>query len=543
MAPKTLRSLLAQPSSKLGPHHHHHHHQSISISQSISTVRSAISHWDPHSSDSLSPSFLQATSHLHSHLLHLSASHASHHHTSHELVTIHTLLESAMQHLKESLKYHLFHISSSLDSHSDNIKAACSIAETMLSTGYVEECVSTYQSMRQSTLKSQMVRLGFDQSAHQPKFVRKLRWETLDNQIKSWRDMAPVVVQSLCSDEHRLCHQIFAASPESVPDLIFSTITCDVTLSFLTFPETVAVNLKPSPEKLFRLLDMYVVLSDLLPDIESIFGSEPASSVRSQVISSLGKLSKAIRAVISEFELAIQKDPLNSSGVPGGAIHPLTRYVMNYLAYLSDFEHSLQEILVDLPPNCNSSFFNLPNLQDESILSVTIAWILFVLLCKIDSKAETYSDVALSYLFLANNLQYIIGKVESCQLRKILGDEWVNEHNMKARRFVEGHVRSGWAHMSEMLSVENENGDVERLRMFLLAFDMAMKERKDWVIADVAMRHEVKLMVEAMLVPAYRRWYSSHKDFVSVRFSPENIKKKVERFYEDSNLSSGYGSC
>ncbi|KAJ3697925.1 hypothetical protein LUZ61_001630 [Rhynchospora tenuis] len=506
-----------------------------SISQSISIVRSTISNWDPQSSHS--PSFLQATSHLHSHLLRLSksASHGAKSSRHSELVKIHTLLESAMQHLEELFKRRLFSISSDVDLQRDEIADVRLIAETMLATGYGGECVSMYQSMRQSNLKSQMVRLGFDQYSNQPKIIKKHRWEVLDRHIKSWTDIAPVVIQSFCSEEHRLCYEIFAASPESVRNSIFSTITCDMALSFLTFPETVTVYLKPSPEKLFRLLDMYVVLSDLLPDIESMFGSDPARSVRSQVMSSLDKLSKAIRSVVSEFELAIQKDPLKSSAVRGGAIHPLTRYVMNYLAYLSDFEDSLHEILIDLPPDCKSSFFEQANLADGSILSVTIAWILFVLLCKIDSKAETYSEAASSYLFLANNLQYIVKKIQGCRLKEILGDDLVNEHNTKARRFMDGHVRSAWANMSALLPVHNEDDDMERLRKFEINFEKAMKERKEWVIADAAMREEVRLTVEAMLVPVYRGWYRSHEDFVAVKFTPEDVKKRILRFYGDSD--------
>lgn len=355
--------------------------------------------------------------------------------------------------------------------------------------------------------------------------------------MKSWSHIAPVVVRSLCSEEQRLCDETFAASPESVRASIFCCIACETALRFLSFPEMVAAHSKPSPEKLFRLLDMYVTLSNLLPDIESVFGSEPASSVRSQAISSLGKLSEAIRMVISTFDLAIQKDPLKSYEVPGGGIHPLTRYVMNYLACLSDSELYLHEILVDLPQNCTPLFFEASNLKDESVVSVTIKQMLFVLLCKIDSKAETYSDVALSYLFLANNLRYIVTKVRSCRLKEILGDEWVSEHGRKARRFMEGHVRSGWAHMSGMLTAKDEAEDVDRLLEFEMTFEKALKDRKDWIIADAAMKEEVRLRVVEMLVPAYREWYQTRKDFVAFRYLPEDVRKRIMRFYggSDSN--------
>ncbi|XP_078181435.1 uncharacterized protein LOC144575195 [Carex rostrata] len=526
----SLRDLLSQPSSFSS----HSNPSPQSISDSISTIQSAISHWDPHTS--ISTSFLQASNHLHSHLLHLSTSSsataASINHADQR--NIHTLLQSAMECLGESLRYHLFSISA-IDLCSDKIATARSISQTMLSAGYGNECVSAYQSIRRSRVTSQMVQLRFDQSANQPKAIRKLKWEILDRQIKSWTDIAPVVVQSICSDEKQLCDEIFAMSPESVRNSIFSSIACDTALRFLSFPETVAVHLEHSPEKLFRLLDMYAVLSNLLPDIELIFGFEPDSSVRSQATLSLAKLSEAIRVVISNFELAIQKDPIKSSGVPGGAIHPLTRYVMNYLVYLSDFDLYLHEILVKLPPNCSSSFFEISDKlkNNGSVVSVTIAWILFILLCKIDSKAEAYSNAALSYLFLANNLRYITIKVQSSRLKGILSDEWMNEHSTKAHQFIEGHVRSGWAHMAAMLCTKNGTEEVERVQEFEMAFEKAMEERKNWAIADVAMRDEVRLMVEAMLVPEYCRWYRTHKDFGTVRFSPEDVKTSIMRFYAD----------
>ncbi|KAF3331468.1 exocyst complex component EXO70A1-like protein [Carex littledalei] len=528
----TLRDLLSQPSSFSS----HSNPSPQSISDSISIIQSAISHWDPHTS--ISTSFLQASNNLHSHLLRLSTSSsataASINHAD-QLRNIHTLLQSAMECLGESLRYHLFSISA-IDLCSDKIATARSISQTMLSAGYGNECVSAYQSIHQSRITSQMVQLGFDQSANQPKAIRKLKWEILDRQIKSWTGIAPIVVQSLCSDEKQLCDEIFAMSPESVQNSIFSSIACDTALRFLSFPETVAVHLEHSPEKLFRLLDMYAVLSNLLPDIELIFGFKPDSSVRSQATISLAKLSEAIRVVISNFELAIQKDPIKSSGVLGSAIHPLTRYVMNYLVYLSDFDLYLHQILVKLPPNCSSSFFEISDKlkNNGSVVSVTIAWMLFILLCKIDSKAETYSDAALSYLFLANNLGYIVRKVQNCHLKEILSDDWMNEHGTKARQFMEGHVRSGWAHMAAMLRTKNETTEVvERLREFEMAFEKAMEERKNWAIADVAMRDEVRLMVEAMLVPEYCRWYRTHKDFGTVRFSPEDVKTSIMRFYAE----------
>lgn len=87
--------------------------------------------------------------------------------------------------------------------------------------------------------------------------------------------------------------------------------------------------------------------------------------------------------------------------------------------------------------------------------------------------------------------------------------------------------------MAAMLCTKNGTEEVERLQEFEMAFEKAMDERKNWAVADVAMRDEVRLMVEAMLVPEYFRWYQTHKDFGTVRFSPEDVKTSIMRFYAD----------
>ncbi|ONK76996.1 uncharacterized protein A4U43_C02F2040 [Asparagus officinalis] len=70
----------------------------------------------------------------------------------------------------------------------------------------------------------------------------------------------------------------------------------------------------------------------------------------------------------------------------------------------------------------------------DSAMSMRVAWLILVLLCKLDGKAEIYKDVALSYLFLANNLQYVVKKVKESRLTAILGYDWVFKHEAKVKQ-------------------------------------------------------------------------------------------------------------
>ncbi|KAF3340829.1 exocyst complex component EXO70A1-like protein [Carex littledalei] len=508
------------------------------ITDSISTIHAFISKWDPHSS--LSSRFLRATTHLHSYLLYLAASPARS--SRNELMRTNSLLQSAMNCLDQELRNHL----SISDVHTltDTISTVRSIVETMLSTGYGEECLTTYQSIHRAAVMSQLNQLGFDLYANRTRKLRKLKWEVLENRIQSWIDALQKAVWSVFFHEKQLSDKIFGASAQSVRDSVFATIISDIAGTFFSFPEIVCTkHVKRVPERLFRLLDLYKSLSDLIPDIESVFASEPVSSVKTKVMSSLTKLSVSIQTILYEFERSIQKDTTKIQTAPGGQVLALTWYVMNYLLSLSNYEAPLRVILADVPQDSDTSSIQSFDSDNRygSPVSVRISWLLLVLLRKLESKAEKYNDVALSYLFLVNNVYYMAKKVDISTLKESFGDEWVAVHMTKVRRYMEGHVRSGWAHVSAALPVKDEE-TVERVREFEMVFHKVVKEREGWVIVDPVLRNEVRLLVESMLVPAYRGWYQVYRGKMEVRFAPEDVQNQVLGLYEGSSSGSGSGS-
>ncbi|KAJ3684008.1 hypothetical protein LUZ61_013172 [Rhynchospora tenuis] len=515
-------------------------YQSTRVADSITSVHSFISRWDPQTS--VSSSFLRATTHLHSYLLHVarSASRSAHH----ELVRTNFILQSAMSRLDQELKNHLMSIT---DAHStpEAISTIRSIVETMISTGYGEECLSTYQSIRRSAITSQLTELGFDLYTYLPKNLRKLKWDKLEIMIKSWIDAAPVAFRSIFSDERQLSDRIFGSSPESVRNAVFESIVGNTATKLLSFPESVAIHVKRSPEKLFRLLDVYDALSEVLPDIKSVFESLPASEVQQKAISSLTKLSDAVQGTLSDMEKEILKNRVKPRvAAPGGALLPLTRYMMNYLISLSDYVHSLNAIESNMTPDPTKYNFSLlgpSNNLHDSPASIRIARLLLVLTQKLESKAESYGDNSLSYLFLTNNVNYMINKVETSRLNNILGEEWVVAHMSKVRRYVEGHLRSGWASVYAALPVKEKEA-VERIQRFEAIFQKVLKERDGWVVVDAAMREEIRLLVEAMVVPPYSSWYRAYQGNATVRFSPHDVAKQIEILYEGLNSGSSSGS-
>ncbi|XP_037497356.1 exocyst complex component EXO70H1 isoform X2 [Jatropha curcas] len=412
------------------------------------------------------------------------------------------------------------------------------IADCMISSGYGRECVKIYKIVRKSIVDETLYHLGVEGLNFSQ--IQKMDWEVLEIKIKSWLYAVKVAVKTLFNGERILCDHVFSASG-SMRESCFAEITKEGALGLFGFPENVA-KCKKSPEKMFRTLDLYQAIADLWPEIESIFNDESTSTVRSQAVNSLIKLGEAVRTMLTDFESAISKD--NSKTPPGGGVHPLTRYVMNYISFLSDYSGILSDIVADWPLTNQSPlpefYFGSPEPDQDgnsSAISLRLAWLILVLLCKLDGKAELYKDVALSYLFLANNLQYVVEKVRTSSLKFLIGDDWIVKHEAKVKQYASNYERIGWnevfASLPENLKAAMTVHQVaEHFKRFNFAFEELYKKQISWVVPDSKLRDEIKVSLASKLVPAYRGFYQKFRAAVNrefgsnsgiVRFGPDDL--------------------
>ncbi|KAK7257768.1 hypothetical protein RIF29_31988 [Crotalaria pallida] len=391
------------------------------------------------------------------------------------------------------------------------------IADCMIASGYGKECVRVYVIMRKSIVDEALYHLGVERLSFSQ--VQKMDWEVVELKIKTWLSAVKVAVSTLFRGERILCDHVFASAAEKrVPESCFAEITREGAGFLFGFPEMVA-KCKKTPEKMFRTLDLYEAISDNWPQIQSIFSFESTSSVRQMAVSSMLKLGDAVRAMLTEFESAIQKES-SKVPVPAGGVHPLTRYVMNYITFLSDYSGVLGDIIADYPQSpLPESYYRSP-MRDEnplvSDISERIAWLILVVLCKLDAKAEFYNDVALSYLFLANNMQYVVSKVRKSNLGFLLGEDWLTKHESKVKEYVSKYERVGWSKVMSSLP-ENPAAEMpaEKVRACFVSFNAAFQEtcRKQatWIVLDQKLRDEIKISIASKVVHKYREFYEKNR--------------------------------
>lgn len=426
------------------------------------------------------------------------------------------------------------------------------IAECMSSCGYGKECVKIYKLFRKSIVDRGLYLLGIEKFRSSQ--INKMKWEALEHTVKNWLDAVKIAVKALFTGEKILCDHVFAAS-ETIRDACFAEITMEGAKNLFRFPELISKN-KRVPEMIFQLIELHESISELWPDIETIFNVELTSSIKLQALSSLQKVGDSVQSLLTSFGSSIQKDS-SKSLVPGGGIHPITRSAMSYISSLADYGGMLSDIVADHPLPGNSplpeSYFENPTSLDgpKPAVSVHIAWLILVLLCKLDRKAELYKDVSLSYLFLANNLQFIIDQVHTSNLKYLLGEEWISRHTKKIKQYALSYESVAWNKV--LLSLPERTSPAlspeavkDCFRRFNAAFEEAYTKQTFWIVPDGKLRDELKVSIARKLVPAYRQFYELHLVTLSgeknlevfVRIAPDDLGNYLSDLFHGTSFSS-----
>ncbi|RZC78835.1 hypothetical protein C5167_003027 [Papaver somniferum] len=430
------------------------------------------------------------------------------------------------------------------------------IADCMISSGYGKECVKIYKLIRKSIIDEGLYRLGIEKMTCQK--IQRLDWEIIQLKLENWLKSVKIAVTTLFSGERILCDQVFYSS-DSIRESCFTEISKEGAVILFSFPELVLKSKKSSSEKIFRILDLYNSVSEIWPEIESIFSFESTSFIRNQALSSLEALGDSVRIMLSEFETTVQKD---SSKVPvsGGGIHPLTEYGMSFIAGLSDYSiillNLMEEWALSVETRLPESYFSPPNESPISAISIRFAWLILVLVCKLDGKAELYKDVTLSFLFLTNNLHFIVSRVRTSNLSSLLGEDWISKQEMKVKQYAWNYERLGWEKVVSVLSPVNSMGNASAdemnnlLKKFSLAFEQVYRTQSSWIVPDNKLRNEIKVSICSNLLPLYRSLFYKYRvtlqgeptslgDSSSVIFSPNDLGNYLsDLFYGNASSTT-----
>ncbi|XP_043706344.1 exocyst complex component EXO70B1-like [Telopea speciosissima] len=422
------------------------------------------------------------------------------------------------------------------------------IADRMIRSGYEKECCQVYSSVRRDVLEECLSILGIEKLSIEE--VQKIEWRSLNEKMKKWIQAVKIVIRVILPGEKGLCEQVFGGS-ELIREVCFMEGAKGCVMHLLNFGEAIAIT-RRSPEKLFRILDMYEALAVALPELQVLFSDGSGDFLYSEAQDILVRLGEAAKGTFSEFANAVQSEN-SRKPVQGGEIHPLTRYVMNYIKFLVDYSDSLNQLLesgVNGEEGDGDSNWQLASISPlgHQLLSVISS-----LESNLEEKSKFYEDSAMRYVFLMNNILYVVQKVKDSELGKLLGDQWVRRRRGQIRQYSTSYLRASWSKVLSCLKDEGIGGGGsssnvskvalrERFKNFNLGFEEIYRNQTAWKVPDPQLREELRLSISEKVLPAYRAFlgrFGSHLESGRhagkyIKYTPEDLENYLLELFEGS---------
>ncbi|KAL7100244.1 hypothetical protein ACP275_09G135500 [Erythranthe tilingii] len=402
-------------------------------------------------------------------------------------------------------------------------------ADRMTAAGYSQErVVDVYASARKSLLVE---------------ICKDLDPNVESEELKGrWTRAAKIAVHVSFPCERRLLDRIFPDLTADIAEACFVEIVEDSALCLLRFTETITNT--DSPCKMFSALDLYELLSGLLPQIRTIFGSKSGESISIEAEKSLSGLSDCIIATFSEHETALNGEK-HRIATEGGSIHPLTRYTMCYMTYLAEYKPTLSKLMEEA----------------SSKLEPRISQIIRDLKSNMEYKSKYYKDDSLRHLFMMNNVNYIVRRIKkSSNLKTMVEDDGlVNELTEEYYRDLKLYLESTWESLLDSLrSTEEVKLGVfssfvskkvvyrQRLKVFYDKFKKVRGTQSSWIVSDEQLRKEVRSYILSLVIPVYTSFLEKHGSDIErgdhpcicISHSVEKLRKEVEEMFQDESTIS-----
>ncbi|RLM98430.1 exocyst complex component EXO70B1-like [Panicum miliaceum] len=428
------------------------------------------------------------------------------------------------------------------------------MADAMIAAGYSTECTQMFLVARRNAFDAALQGLGYEKSNIDD--VVKMTWEALEAEIVTWTKAFRHAINVGLSTEHDLCTRVFSGRHAAVGRGIFADLARCVMLHMLSFTEAVAVT-KRAAEKLFKVLDMYEAVRDASPVIEAFLSAdEPTSDhnnsalaeLKAEIASMRSRLSESAAAIFHELEGSIRADA-GKQPVPGGAVHPLTRYVMNYLKYACEYNSTLEQVFREHRRHDGGGD------GDDNPFSAQLMDVMELLHNNLEAKSRLYKDPSLSNIFLMNNGRYMLQKIRgSSEINAMLGEAWARKQSTNLRQYHKNYQRETWSRVLGLLrddGVLTVKGHVqkpvlkERFKQFNTAMDEIHRTQGAWVVSDEQLQSELRVSIAAVVVPAYRSFLGRFSQHFSagrqtekyVKLSAEDVETIIDELF-DGNATS-----
>ncbi|MQL77679.1 hypothetical protein Taro_010067 [Colocasia esculenta] len=282
----------------------------------------------------------------------------------------------------------------------------------------------------------------------------------------------------------------------------------------------------------------------VVQEIETTFGGKVCAEMREAALTLTKRLAQTAQETFGDFEEAVEKDATRTT-VSDGTVHPLTSYVINYVKFLFDYQSTLKQLFQE---------FDGGNEPDSQLANVTMR-IMNALQTNLDGKSKQYRDPALAYIFLMNNIHYMVRSVRRSEAKDLLGDDWVQRHRRIVQQNANHYRRVAWAKYVPLYhwrspccnsepwrGMRDDDGNEMRagFKSFNLQFEELHQRQSQWTVPDPELRESLRLAIAEVLLPAYRSFSKRFGPLIDngknpqkyCRYTTEDLERLLSEFFE-----------
>ncbi|XP_057805044.1 exocyst complex component EXO70E2-like [Salvia miltiorrhiza] len=427
--------------------------------------------------------------------------------------------------------------------HPDVVPQIKSIADTMFASGYAQEFCMAFTAFWKDIFAEYSMILYVEQLSIED--VQQMEWKHLNSRIRKWRVAMRRIIGVYLGSAKRLFDQVLGdyghISSACLLEASRGPLFC-----LLNFGNAVSIG-PHGPEWLYCLLDMYEVVADLVQDLDALFPQETESLIRIEFHELLSQLRESVRVVLKELGNCIAACP-STTPFQNGGIHPLTKYVVNYILCFAEYEDTVHlllqdpqhdrergdeeqstDVVVDPNPTCALAMY----LQSlTSILEATL-----------DKKSSLYRDPSLKHIFLMNNIHYTVEKIKNSKVSHYFGDDWIKKHFVKFRQHAMYYQRTTWSSLLTFLRDDGKVGKATlkaRCQDFTAAFEDLYKSQTRWVVPDPQLREDVRISASKTVIQAYRNFVNKIINSIGekhIKYTEQELGMHIMDLLEGSSKS------
>lgn len=430
------------------------------------------------------------------------------------------------------------------------------IAKEMIAGGYENECCHYYALSRRCTFEDCMAKLlGYEKLSIDE--VQRMQWEPLEREIPAWINTWKEVTSLWFIAERKLLLSVFDNNADIAANF-YGNLSHGIMIQLLNFAESVAMT-KRAGEKLFKLLDMYETLRDLIPNTENLFPDDSFGEIKAEMTSAKCRLGEAAVLIFCDLENSI-KSETGKTPVAGGAVHPLTRYIMNYLRLACEYKDTLEEVFkehskIERADSTSRPHYESENskpknrLENVSPFAAQLMRVMELLDSNLEGKAKLYKEVALSCIFMMNNGRYIVQKIKgSPEIYEVMGETWCRKRSTELRTYHKNYQVEAWSKILSYLSPKglNDNGKVhkpmlkERFKSFNAAFEETHRTQSTWVVSDEQLQSELRVSISTLVIPAYRSFLGRFSQYLDpgrqtekyIKYQAEDVESYINELFD-----------